>query len=1153
MNVDFEKLRAVFDAAVERHTPEQWSAYLDQACAGDEELRRQAALLLKAHAQGRGPLDREVFDGDRRTSYPAMTEGPGTRIGPYKLLELIGEGGMGTVWMAEQQEPVRRLVALKIIKAGMDSAQVVARFEAERQALALMDHPHIAKVFDGGTTAGGRPYFVMELVKGVPITRYADEHRLTPRQRLELFVPVCEAIQHAHQKGVIHRDVKPSNVLVAPYDGRPVVKVIDFGVAKATGQKLTERTLFTFLGAVVGTLEYMSPEQAELNNQDIDTRSDIYSLGVLLYELLTGTTPLSKARLKEAAFTEMLRVIREEEPPRPSTRLSESTEALPAISAQRQTEPAKLAKLLRGELDWIVMKALEKDRARRYETANGLARDLERYLADEPVEACPSSAGYRLKKFARRYRKALTVGAAFAVLLVLGVVVSTWQAVRATRAEGEATAAQEKTQAALDRERESLERERQNAYYQRIALADRELSVNNLSRADELLELCPPDMRGWEWHYLRRLRLKVLQTLRHDSAVFCAAFSPDGERVATASQDGRVTIWDAQSGQQLFQFRAHDNHARTVAYSPDGRLLATSSWDKTVKVWEVQTMVPERAPSPLRTLRHQGVRFSAIFSPDGKRLATAGNRPTRPDGLGRQLAEVKIFDVTSGQELCILEGDERTMWSALAFSPDGQFLATGHHQEHQDGIVGNVVHIWEANTGRKIRTLVGHDQPVQSVVFSPNGRLLASGAGKPADVVGADGELKIWDVPTGREVLDLRGHITVCALAFSPDGRRLASAGKDQTIKLWDTATGNEVITLRGHLDIVRTVAFSRNGRQLVSASHDMTVRVWDATPLNGQTDSASLTLRGHEGDVASLAFSSDGHYLVSAGQDRTVRLWDARTGEQLKALQGHKGVVLTVAFSPDGRWLASRGSRDPTVTIWDTTTWEVNRSFHQPSNSFNHSVAFSPDGKLLAAAGASPSDVNQQVVMIRDASTGREIHRMPGHTWNISGVAFDRTGEFLASAGADSTVRIWDVRAGKQVVTLQPGHEGSATSVDFSPDGRYLASGSLDRTVKIWSTRTWTLRRTLADAYGGIQSLAFAPDSQRVAWGGTDATVKIADVTTGLILETLRGHTGRVNKVAFSPDGQRIASASADGTVKIWRAPPVVEPRAGETRNQGP
>src|SRR5688500_3447418 len=333
---------------------------------------------------------------------------PGTVIGRYKLLEPIGEGGYGAVFMAEQTSPVRRKVALKIIKAGMDTRQVIARFEAERQALALMDHPNIAKVFDAGVTDTGRPYFVMELVRGASITKYCDQHRLPPRARLELFVQVCQAVQHAHQKGIIHRDLKPTNVLVALYDGRPVPKVIDFGVAKATGQRLTERTIFTGFGDVIGTLEYMSPEQAELNQLDVDTRSDIYSLGVLLYELLTGSTPLEHKRVRNAALLEMLRVVREEESPRPSTRLR-TAEELPSIAASRGLEPRKLSGLVKGELDWIVMKALEKDRSRRYETANGLAMGVQRYLGDEAVHACPPSARYRFRKFARRNKRALVM------------------------------------------------------------------------------------------------------------------------------------------------------------------------------------------------------------------------------------------------------------------------------------------------------------------------------------------------------------------------------------------------------------------------------------------------------------------------------------------------------------------------------------------------------------------------------------------------------------------------------------------------------------------------------------------------------------------------------------------------------------------------
>jgi serine/threonine protein kinase/Flp pilus assembly protein TadD len=422
---DPQQAKAIFLQAMEQHTPDQWPAFLDQACSGQPELRERVKLLLDAHRETGTMAQPSGAEGPSPHEGNAMAERPSMIIGPYKLLELIGEGGMGAVWMAQQTEPVKRLVAVKLIKAGMDSKQVIARFEAERQALALMDHPNIARVLDGGTTQGepggvspGRPYFVMDLVKGIPITKYCDEHHFTPRQRLELFLPVCQAVQHAHQKGIIHRDLKPSNVLVALYDGRPVPKVIDFGVAKAAGQSLTDKTLVTGFGSIVGTLEYMSPEQAEVNNQDIDTRSDIYALGVLLYELLAGSTPLTKKRVKEAALLEVLRVIREEEPPKPSTRLS-STDELPSVAAQRQTEPAKLTKLIRGELDWIVMKALEKNRNRRYETANGFAIDIQRYLADEPVLACPPTVGYRLRKFARRHKAGLAVAATVLFLLVL--------------------------------------------------------------------------------------------------------------------------------------------------------------------------------------------------------------------------------------------------------------------------------------------------------------------------------------------------------------------------------------------------------------------------------------------------------------------------------------------------------------------------------------------------------------------------------------------------------------------------------------------------------------------------------------------------------------------------------------------------------------
>jgi serine/threonine protein kinase/tetratricopeptide (TPR) repeat protein len=414
---------SIFQAALALEAADERSAYLDAACAQEPDLRRRVEALLRRCAESQGPLDRGA-PMLAPTSAEAIAEQPGMVIGPYKLMEQIGEGGMGLVFVAEQQHPVRRKVALKVIKPGMDTRQVIARFEAERQALALMDHANIAKVLDGGETASGRPYFVMELVKGVPVTNYCDQHQLPVLERLALFLDVCQAAQHAHLKGIIHRDIKPSNVLVASHDGKPVVKVIDFGVAKAIGQQLTDKTVYTHFAQMIGTPLYMSPEQAGLSSLDVDTRSDIYSLGVLLYELLTGTTPFDKERLSQVGYDEMRRIIREEEPPKPSTRISTQGQAASTVSANRKSGPKRLSQLFHGDLDWIVMKALEKDRNRRYETASAFAADVQRYLHDEPVLACPPSAWYRVKKFARRQKSALMIAGLalfFIVLLVGGV------------------------------------------------------------------------------------------------------------------------------------------------------------------------------------------------------------------------------------------------------------------------------------------------------------------------------------------------------------------------------------------------------------------------------------------------------------------------------------------------------------------------------------------------------------------------------------------------------------------------------------------------------------------------------------------------------------------------------------------------------------
>jgi serine/threonine protein kinase/tetratricopeptide (TPR) repeat protein len=448
-------LEEIFFAARQK-PPQERGAYLDQVCGADALLRQRAEQFLSAQGEIGSFLESGAVPLEATIDEP-ITERAGTSIGAYKLMEQIGEGGMGLVFVAEQQQPVRRKVALKVIKPGMDSRQIVARFEAERQALALMDHPNIAKIHDGGTAPSGRPYFVMELVKGVPITHYCDDHRLSPGERLELFVDVCAAVQHAHQKGIIHRDIKPSNVLVISHDGKPVIKVIDFGVAKAIGQQLTDKTIYTQFTQLVGTPLYMSPEQAGESGLDIDTRSDIYSLGVLLYELLTGTTPFDRERFSKAGYEEVRRIIREEEPPRPSTRLSTLGQAATTICANRKSDPVRLSQLLRGELDWIVMKALEKERNRRYETASALAAEVHRYLHDEPVQACPPSAGYRLRKFVRKHRGPVAAASVIALLLIAGIVGTTVGMMRAIHAKDNETAQLQKAVAAQNQALAALE------------------------------------------------------------------------------------------------------------------------------------------------------------------------------------------------------------------------------------------------------------------------------------------------------------------------------------------------------------------------------------------------------------------------------------------------------------------------------------------------------------------------------------------------------------------------------------------------------------------------------------------------------------------------------------------------------------------------
>ncbi|MHC4205305.1 MAG: protein kinase domain-containing protein, partial [Planctomycetota bacterium] len=949
----------IFYAALELKSQAEREAYVKEACGDDADLLERIQSLLQAHDAKDGFLESpEVpsVDPNATLDTEPLIEGPGTKIGRYELLALIGEGGMGLVYHAEQKKPVKRRVALKIIKPGMDSKQVIARFEAERQALAVLDHPNIAHVFDAGTTKTGRPYFVMEHVKGMSITAYCDERKLNIEQRLRLFEQVCEGVHHAHQKGIIHRDIKPSNILVSVHGDRAVPKIIDFGIAKAITQPLTDKTFVTIQGQLLGTPEYMSPEQVDLATQDIDTRSDIYALGVVLYEILSGVLPFERESLARLGFAEVQKTIREQEPASPSSRITSLGEEAKMIAASRSTQVLTLARRLQRELEWIPLKAMRKDRCRRYKSAAEMADDIRNYLNGNPLIAGPETATYRVKKFVNKHAGSVATVALVAVAIILGLAISTVMYFRAENALKREAIAHTQTQKAKNMEAEArvkaeeaekvaheqralaedkAESYRRLSYNYGISLADAKYREADIGGMRKLLKDCPKDLRNWEWQRLDYISDQSLMTLRGHGwgGVFAGACSPDGRFIASGGWDVTIIVWDLISGEQLKPLRGHAEYISSLQFSPDSRYLASGSQDRTVRVWDVNS-----GEEVMILKGHDAGIKSIAFSPDGKWLASGGGANT----------SLKVWDLKSGKELISLRGNNDWI-SSVMFSPDGKHIISA------SGNKG--IKLWDVTTGES-KTIYSGAYAL-SAAISPNGQHVVYG--------GMDGVLRLVNVSDKSESMALRGHTGIIhCVAYNLDGKIIISCGNDNTIRTWDAETGKELRVLRGHEKTVYFVSFTQNGSRIVSGSEDTTIKIWDP-----YTDYSKSVLYGPKNYVLGLAFTPDGKRIVSGSVDGTIRIWDADSEAEILTLHRHEDGLSSIALSQDGNLLASGGWNN-TIKIWNLAGGEELKTLHGHKDKVR-SIAFSPDDKHIASGSA------DQTVKIWDVVSGKELMTIRG------------------------------------------------------------------------------------------------------------------------------------------------------------------------------
>jgi WD40 repeat protein len=1031
-------------------------------------------------------------------------------FGDYELLEEIARGGMGVVFQARQVS-LNRPVALKMILAGhLASPTDMQRFQAEAEMGAHLNHPHIVPIYEVGEHQG-QHYFSMKLMEGGSLARQISDGRWkmdTPQQQRKaahLIATLARAVEHAHQRGLLHRDLKPGNILF-DLEGRPYVS--DFGLSKrvqpADGGEQARDTCLTLSGMVVGTPSYMAPEQATAL-RTVTTAADVYGLGAVLYELLVG-----KAPFQAGTPLETLRQVTSTEPPRP-----------------RGLNPR-----IDRDLETIALKCLEKEPRSRYVSAAALAEDLERWLAGEPIHARPAGPVERAAKWARRRpaSAALCGLLAASFLLGLGALVWSWQAAEAAQGAQKQRANKEAEEkraeaARADKEAEDKRRLAIKLYFKNIALARLEFAENNLGRADELLKECDAGLRGWEWHFLDRYCHPDATTLRqHTAGVVGLAFSADGDRLASVSSRMQIRrIYDGANRNGRRRPTTTSGHGSAGAL----RIFGTSDGRELLRIDPKADLV-----------------FYVALSPDGKSVACSGGTPS-------DTGFIKVFDATSGAELCTMTGHTDPVRS-IAYSPDGQRLASGS----DDG----TAKLWDAKSGKLLRTIAERDSSITAigaVGFSPDGKRLAG-------AITEDATVRIWDTATGRPLCKLQGHTgNVTRLAFSPDGQRLATASEDHTVKVWSTDTGRELVTLAGHADGVAGVAFSPGGGRLASAGYDNTVRVWDSA-----SGLLCFTLAGHAAAVMDVAYSPDGQRLATASLDDTVKFWSAKgghaveavrvagttrgvafspdgrhlaggrgqhvvvldtaTGKEVRTLKGHEMQMAALAYAPDGKRLASL-SFDNTVRVWDTSTGQAIRTLRlggKPSGGVDgRGLAYSSGGQRLAAAARSAT------VKVWDAATGRELHDF--HE-SAESVAFSPDARRLAWAGPEG-LKVREVITGKEMYAVN----GSFYFVLFSPDGSRLIALGSDGVQFLDAATGKEVMALRSRAVHRLDLAALSPDGRRLALVGPRNVIRLWDTSSGEEALALPGHAALVCGLAFSPDGHRLASADLDGVIRFWDATP--------------